>query len=238
MHVTRYLRVIYDFFLCFAGRLLFNNLRECDIFYLTVINGDFSADAVTSYTYMVPSGWKSRTQNRQKSRTGGSVLVPNGDTAWGGGNAVVGVNYLALQGNGAGISQFCYIPRGSRILFHLRYRPNRPPTFDDLLLIVSYGADTLASIRLLTTDTTWTEKMVKVPWNILNGDSNKMLQFRVIAPFCSDSTAHLDNVRVVTPESVYVIPLLLKSLLTARLRDFIHFCCSFLIPTIFHPLLQ
>ena len=170
------------------------------------MNGDFEADVQSSnsFSYMTPSGWQWAGSSPAMAWSFGSLVVSSGASYWGDGNAPSGTNYLALQGNGAAISQNIVLAPGSTITFYTRNRPwaNGTP----VTLVVTYGTTLLSQIYLPASIspslTAWTLQTVVVPAGLPSGSAAQALGISLSAdqysyPF--NSCAEIDDIVISRP---------------------------------------
>ena len=176
------------------------------------MNGDFEADVQSSstYSYMTPSGWQWAGSSPAMAWSFGSLVVSSGASYWGDGNAPSGTNYLALQGNGAAISQNIVLAPGSTITFYTRNRPwaNGTP----VTLVVTYGTTLLSQIYLPASIspslTAWTLQTVAVPAGLPSGSAAQALGISLSAdqysyPF--SSCAEIDDIVISRPGGTVLV---------------------------------
>ena len=180
------------------------------------MNGDFEADGLgfSTYNYTTPSGWQWAGSSPAMASSFGSIVVSSRDSYWGGGNAPSGTNYLALQGNGAAISQNIVLAPGSTITFYTRNRPwaNGTP----VTLVVTYGTTLLSQIYLPASIspslTTWTLQTVAVPAWLPSGSAAQALGISLSAavyPYPFSSCVEIDDIVITLPGGT-VVALLLR----------------------------
>jgi hypothetical protein len=179
------------------------------------VNGDFEADGLgfSTYNYMTPSGWQWAGSSPAMAPNFGSIVVSSTDSSWGGGNVPSGTNYLALQGNGAAISQNIVLAPGSTITFYTRNRPwaNGTP----VTLVVTYGSMPLSQIYLPASIspslTAWTLQSVVVPAGPPSGSAAQALVISLSADQYSyqfNSCVEIDDIVITRPGGTVVAWLL------------------------------
>jgi uncharacterized membrane protein len=95
-------------------------------------NGDFEADAIDGYVYVLPSSWDGG---------GGTVIVQNGNGPWGGLDSGAGGFFMSIQNAGAYLEQSVsgLTPGAAYTLAFLA--ANRPGSGDDESLVVKVDGD-------------------------------------------------------------------------------------------------